>query len=86
MTGVQTCALPIYLPPEVSGLDHSGKSPLSPPPTETSEAQRIQHALERADGNRERAAQSLGMSRVTLWRRMRTYGLLDPDEVKRVEP
>jgi transcriptional regulator with PAS, ATPase and Fis domain len=74
------------LPPEVSGLDHTGKSPLAPPPIETSEAQRIQQALERADGNRERAAQSLGMSRVTLWRRMRTYGLLDPDEVKRVEP
>ncbi|HET9621614.1 MAG TPA: sigma 54-interacting transcriptional regulator [Kofleriaceae bacterium] len=74
------------LPSEVSGLDHAGRAPLIAPPVETSEAQRIQHALERADGNRERAAQSLGMSRVTLWRRMRTYGLLDPDEVKRAEP
>ncbi len=36
---------------------------------------RILRALERASGNRERAAQSLGISRVTLWRRMKELGL-----------
>lgn len=39
------------------------------------EVARIQRALERAGGNRERAARMLGMSRVTLWRRMRALGL-----------
>lgn len=43
---------------------------------ETSEEERrIRRALERASGNRERAARMLGMSRVTLWRRMKQLGL-----------
>ena len=41
------------------------------------EAQRIAHVLERTAGNRERAARILGLSRVTLWRRMRALGLID---------
>ncbi|MCA9576914.1 MAG: sigma 54-interacting transcriptional regulator [Polyangiales bacterium] len=39
------------------------------------EAARIRYALERASGHRGRAAQSLGVSRATLWRRMRALGL-----------
>ena len=46
----------------------SARSPRSP------EAARILRALERAGGSRARAAQSLGMSRVTLWRRMKQLG------------
>jgi DNA-binding NtrC family response regulator len=74
------------LPPEIGGAIAAGSgtntSAVAPggagdPP---SEARRIRVALERAAGNRERAAQMLGMSRVTLWRRMRSYGLLDPDD------
>jgi len=42
------------------------------------ESTRIQSAINRASGNRERAAKILGMSRVTLWRRMRECGLLPP--------
>jgi transcriptional regulator with PAS, ATPase and Fis domain len=41
------------------------------------EAQRIAHVLERTAGNRDRAARILGLSRVTLWRRMRALGLLE---------
>lgn len=41
-------------------------------PTETAE---IRRALERARGNREGAAEILGISRVTLWRRMRALGI-----------
>ncbi len=48
----------------------------APPVVEGSpEVQRIRRALERAGGNRSRAAQVLGMSRVTLWRRMRALGI-----------
>jgi transcriptional regulator of acetoin/glycerol metabolism len=39
------------------------------------EARRIRDALARTGGNRDRAARLLGMSRVTLWRRMRALGL-----------
>ena len=45
-------------------------APLSP------EAARITTVLQRAGGNRERAARVLGMSRVTLWRRMRELGIV----------
>ncbi len=44
------------------------------------EGRRIRHALERAGGNRERAAQILGLSRVTLWRRMKQLGLVEPGD------
>jgi transcriptional regulator with PAS, ATPase and Fis domain len=39
------------------------------------EYRRIQRALEKNRGNRSRAAELLGMSRITLWRRMRDLGL-----------
>jgi transcriptional regulator with PAS, ATPase and Fis domain len=39
------------------------------------DAVRIQRALERASGSRARAAKSLGVSRVTLWRRMKELGM-----------
>lgn len=39
------------------------------------EMRRILQVLEKTDGNRNRAAKILGMSRVTLWRRLRAHGL-----------
>jgi transcriptional regulator with PAS, ATPase and Fis domain len=39
------------------------------------EARRLLRALERAGGSRERAARALGLSRTTLWRRLRALGL-----------
>ncbi|MBC7173493.1 MAG: sigma-54-dependent Fis family transcriptional regulator, partial [Polyangiaceae bacterium] len=41
----------------------------------STEAYRITRALERAGGHRERAAEILGISRATLWRRMRDLGI-----------
>jgi len=49
----------------------SGVAPDDEPP----EVRRIRDALVRTNGNRDRAAKLLGMSRVTLWRRMRELGL-----------
>jgi DNA-binding NtrC family response regulator len=64
------------LPPEISG---------APPTVQTrsterldrrpTEVERILAALDRAAGSRTRAAQILGWSRVTLWRRMRELGI-----------
>jgi DNA-binding NtrC family response regulator len=65
------------LPPEIATPEAEVEVPLpslsTPPaaPAEPPEVARIQRALERAAGHRGRAAQILGMSRVTLWRRMR---------------
>ncbi|MGQ9860109.1 MAG: helix-turn-helix domain-containing protein, partial [Thermodesulfobacteriota bacterium] len=44
-------------------------------PLESSEARTIQSALKRHQGNRTLAARDLGLSRTTLWRKMRRLGL-----------
>jgi DNA-binding NtrC family response regulator len=68
------------LPPEVRGEEQGRPLPANIPPDTgqlPSEARRILRALERAGGNRERAAASLGMSRVTLWRKLKAFELED---------
>lgn len=47
----------------------------SVPPLEAAQAPVIREALRRHHGNRTRAAHSLGVSRNTLWRKMRTLGI-----------
>jgi transcriptional regulator with PAS, ATPase and Fis domain len=81
--------LDVELPPEVSGMAFDPEAPAvnAPRPTEGPEgespdARRIRLALAHADGNRERAAQILGMSRVTLWRRMKALGLGTSDDAE----
>ncbi|MCC6998906.1 MAG: sigma 54-interacting transcriptional regulator [Deltaproteobacteria bacterium] len=73
---------PELLSPEAQGSELS-LSANRPPPEDAAlrstrdqaEATRIRRALERAGGHRDRAARSLGLSRSTLWRRMRELGL-----------
>ncbi len=74
--------LPADLPPEVRSArepspEEGDRAPeaASSSADEPEEVQRIRRALSRSSGNRERAAKILGMSRVTLWRRMRELGL-----------
>lgn len=67
------------LPPELRGEETQGSAVNLPAASrargQTAEARRILRALERAAGNRERAAKSLGISRVTLWRKLKALGL-----------
>ncbi len=71
------------LPPEIATPGPSAAEILVPPeaPSDDAdarpEARRIRDALSRTAGNRDRAAKLLGLSRVTLWRRMRALGLDD---------
>ncbi len=55
---------------------HVAEVPISALQSGNDETARIQRALESASGDRLRAAAILGMSRTTLWRRMRALGLL----------
>jgi DNA-binding NtrC family response regulator len=56
-------------------IDESGLFPSDDPAGEHTEKQRIIAALDRNRWNREKAARELGLSRVTLWRRMTRYDL-----------
>jgi transcriptional regulator with PAS, ATPase and Fis domain len=58
-------------PGKLGGNDESGSAAQHDSP----EAKRILAALERSSGNKNRAAKILGISRVTLWRRLRALGL-----------
>ena len=40
-----------------------------------SEKERLLDVLQREDGNQTRAAQRLGVSRVTIWKRIKKYGI-----------
>jgi transcriptional regulator with PAS, ATPase and Fis domain len=46
-------------------------------PLEVAEREALQRALEGVGGNRKRAAESLGVSYVTLWRKMKKLHLLN---------
>lgn len=66
------------LPEDVRGRSHGssasfGQSPRTP--DEEAERMRIQSALDEHGWNRSRTAESLGVSRVTLWKKIRRYGL-----------
>jgi DNA-binding NtrC family response regulator len=55
---------------------HVVEVPMASQTASSDETARIQRALESTSGDRLRAAAILGMSRTTLWRRMRALGLL----------
>ena len=70
------------LPPEVRGYEASEVRVTTPDPELSArraelppEARRLLNALERAGGHMSRAAASLGMSRTTLWRKLKKHGL-----------
>ncbi len=71
------------LPPDVRGVDARALDTVNAPDPALAarraelplEARRLLNALERAGGHMSRAAASLGMSRTTLWRKLKKHGL-----------
>lgn len=71
-----------HLPPEVrdapeTGLGRRGEGRYRAAADDEDERAAIIAALEATEGVRSRAAEMLGMSRTTLWRKMHKYGLAD---------
>ncbi len=64
---------PEHLPQEIR--EEAREAGLCPPPEAAVEAEKIRAALAGCRGNRRAAAHALGISRTTLWRRMRLHGL-----------
>jgi transcriptional regulator of acetoin/glycerol metabolism len=62
-----------HLPDEIAGANYGRNRKLSR--LETREREAIVEALEEHQGNKVRAAESLGMSRSTLYRKLRLFGL-----------
>jgi len=69
------------LPPHILGEQMSSTDPVpttapsAPRPLQDAEAAAIRQALGQCEGNRTRAAERLGISRNTLWRKMKKYGI-----------
>lgn len=67
-----------HLPPGIRDPEGTGAPPAEEryrAPDPEAERESIVAALAEADGSRSKAAELLGMSRTTLWRRMREFGL-----------
>jgi two-component system response regulator HydG len=75
-----------YLPAHVSGTALHGSAERRPPARERlagDEKRQLLAALEKADGNKSEAARVLGISRVTLWKRLKGYGVKVEKTVRR---
>ena len=67
------------LPETLRGMTAGNRAPASTPlPTlENQEADYIRWVLEQTEGNRTQAASILGIDRVSLWRKLKKYGIAD---------
>jgi two-component system response regulator HydG len=69
------CPGPTILPEHLPQLRRDRPLPPAPVAAPGEERQRLQQALIAAGGNKAEAARLLGISRVTLWKRLKKYGL-----------
>jgi transcriptional regulator of acetoin/glycerol metabolism len=63
------------LPPEIRDVSGTTASPAGVLVEDRDEERRVREALEASGWNRSKAAERLGVSRVTLWKKMRALGL-----------
>ena len=70
-----------HLPPKIEGLEQKTSSgPRTGPGSWKNERDKLLKVLRQVNGNQSEAARSLGVSRVTIWKRIKKYGLnLDSD-------
>ena len=80
----------IHLPPDLqqhdgwlTRLSTSAEGPLT---LAEVERRHILHVLEQAEGNRTRAAQVLGIDRVSLWRKLKKYDVEEEDQGSALDP
>jgi len=70
---------PYHLPPAIAhGKENGESAPRKPAGRKETQKERLINALRQADGNQSEAARILGVSRVTVWNRMKKFGV-DPD-------
>jgi transcriptional regulator with PAS, ATPase and Fis domain len=67
--------LPQHLPPDIVSFSRQRGEETMEKPLEESEKEAVRRALTESAGQRSEAARRLGISRVTLWRKMKKYGL-----------
>jgi transcriptional regulator of acetoin/glycerol metabolism len=79
VTVADNCITLWDLPPEVQRPSQKTSSPsTSSSPLDTTEEIRIREALQQAHGNKTEAAKLLGVSRVTLWKKLKFLDLQSP--------
>lgn len=77
VTCQETMIRPHHLPPNMLAEKPSSAKAIAQRPFNREEIQRLEliEALEETDGNQSRAAERLGVTRVTVWNRMRRFGI-----------
>ena len=69
-----------HLPPQIFKAQENFPAPAIKDPNKTLECKKLLEILRQAEGNQSEAARILGVSRVTIWKRIKKYGInLDSD-------
>ncbi|MCK5310982.1 MAG: sigma 54-interacting transcriptional regulator [Desulfobacteraceae bacterium] len=75
---IETHHLPVHIQNWIgTRLKKNGDTPLNVTSQDEMEAERIKETLRLHQGNRKKTAQTLGIDRTTLWRKMKRYKILD---------